>query len=240
MTKRQQSDTSGRPSRFCRMLLLVAGFKLCLLGGFLLEPLDFGGISLFGGESAARKQTVKNAASQASLVFADETPQSAAGGRADEGARTRPEKHAPGVAYAAQPDPAAQAESPRNQADKLAMDTLNRRQEELARKEQALKALESEINARLEEMQGLENRLQVMLKDAEEAKDAKFKHLVDVLSNMKARQAAEVLETLDEKIAVRVLAGMRGRQAGEILTYAKPAKAARLAESLARMQIPLE
>jgi flagellar motility protein MotE (MotC chaperone) len=79
-----------------------------------------------------------------------------------------------------------------------------------------------------------------MIKDAETTSDAKFRHLVDVLSNMKARQAAAVLETLDRKVAVNVLAGMRGRQAGEILSFVRPEVAAHLAESLARMQLPFE
>jgi flagellar motility protein MotE (MotC chaperone) len=119
-------------------------------------------------------------------------------------------------------------------------DTLTRRQEDLSRKEQELRVLESELSSRLEKMKMLENRLASMIKDAEETKDAKFRHLVDVLSNMKAKQAAAVLETLDPKIAVRVLAGMRGRQAGDILTFVKPEIAAHLTESLARMQLPLE
>jgi flagellar motility protein MotE (MotC chaperone) len=119
-------------------------------------------------------------------------------------------------------------------------DSLARRQEDLSRKEQELRVLESELASRLEKMKLLENRLASMIKDADETKDAKFRHLVDVLSNMKAKQAAAVLETLDPKIAVRVLAGMRGRQAGEILTYVKPEIAAHLTESLTRMQLPLE
>ena len=61
-----------------------------------------------------------------------------------------------------------------------------------------------------------------------------------MLSNMKAKQAASVLETIDEATAVKILAGMRGRQSGEILTYVNPTKAARLAEALARMQLPFE
>lgn len=145
-----------------------------------------------------------------------------------------------GVAYAAEATKPTQQAQPQSPQNRMTMEALNRKQEELNRKEQELKALQTELNKRLEEMQILEVRLQTMLKDAEQTKDAKYRHLVDVLSNMKSRQAAEVLETLDEKIAVRVLAGMRGRQAGEILTYAKPTKAARLAEQLSRMQMPFE
>jgi flagellar motility protein MotE (MotC chaperone) len=122
----------------------------------------------------------------------------------------------------------------------LAREALTRKQEELARKDQELRLLDSDISGKLEQMQMLENRLSAMIKDAENTRDAKFRHLVDVLSNMKARQAAAVLETLDQKIAVSVLAGMRGRQAGEILSFVRPEIAARLAESLARMQLPFE
>lgn len=122
----------------------------------------------------------------------------------------------------------------------IARDSLTRKQEEVARKEQELQALEGEISGKLEKMQLLENRVQTMMKDAESTRDAKFRHLVDVLSNMKAKQAAATLETMDQRIAVKLLAGMRGRQAGEILTYVKPEVAAHLTEALARMQLPLE
>jgi flagellar motility protein MotE (MotC chaperone) len=115
-----------------------------------------------------------------------------------------------------------------------------KRQEDLARKEQELRVLEGELNSRLERMQILENRLSGMIKEAEGTQDAKFRHLVDMLSNMKAKQAAAVLETLDQKVSVKVLAVMRGRQAGEILTYVRPQVAAQLTEALARMQLPLQ
>ena len=61
-------------------------------------------------------------------------------------------------------------------------DSLARRQEDLARKEQDLRVLESELAKKLEQMQMLENRITTMMKDAEGKQDAKFRHLVDVLS----------------------------------------------------------
>ncbi len=67
--------------------------------------------------------------------------------------------------------------------------------------------------------------------------DEKLRHLVDVYSNMKPKQAAEVLATLDERIAVKILAGMRGKQAGEVLSYMQAAPAAKLSELLSRTQI---
>lgn len=120
----------------------------------------------------------------------------------------------------------------------LERELLLKKQEELAAKEKALAALEQELDQKLVRLQELEAKLNRMLEDAKEVRDKKLKHLIDVYSNMKAKQAAAVIETLNEKIAVKILAGMRGRQAGEILTYVKPAKAARLSEQLTKMQVP--
>ena len=75
-----------------------------------------------------------------------------------------------------------------------------------------------------------------MLDQAKELQKTKLKHLIDVYKNMKAKQAASVLETLDIDIAVKILAGMPGRQAGEILSYVKPVVAAKLTELLTVMQ----
>ncbi len=122
--------------------------------------------------------------------------------------------------------------------DPMLRETLERKQVDLDRREQELNGLEGRINQKIEEMQALEGRIQMMLKDAQQVQDEKLRHLVDVYTNMKAKQAGQVLETLDERTAVRILAGMRGRQAGEILNNITPEKAARLSEMLTRMQLP--
>lgn len=137
-------------------------------------------------------------------------------------------------AHAADPAPAAPPQ------DALTREALQQKQQDLSRREQDLARVQKEIDQKLERLQGLEKRLAQMLKEAKDTKDKKMRHLVDVYSNMKAKQAAQVLETLDEKIAVKILAGMRGRQAGEILTFVKPDKAARLSEALTKLQLPFE
>lgn len=231
--RQQQSDTKKRPSRFCKFLLLLVGFKICLLAVVLVEP--FMPVSSFlpslvflnGGQAA---KTVAVATAEEPSETKNSEPEAA------------PKAPSAGAAFAATAQPPAQQtpNTPAAPTGNITLDALNRKQEELARREQDLRALEQELDSRLIQMQALEQRLDTMLREAEEIRSGQYRHLVDVLANMKARQAAEVLETLDERIAVRILAGMRGRQAGEILTQATPAKAARLAESLARMELPLE
>ena len=266
--KSQPCASNRRPSRLCGLLLCVFTVKLAILGLMIFDPLLPDVTSLIPGMSSASSGGSRNgealaatgegaAASPAlpatapsampsgnAQVQTQPSGQPLAGGAAPvngTGASSidQPSRALPGIS-SRQPGHATAGGTGATAETNLTMDTLARRQEELARKDQELRILEGELNAKLEQLQMLENRLTVMIREAEETKDAKFRHLVDVLSNMKAKQAAAVLETLDQKIAVRVLAGMRGRQAGEILTYVKPEIAAHLAEALARMQLPFE
>lgn len=117
---------------------------------------------------------------------------------------------------------------------------LRRRQEEVQRQEQALQALEEELDAKLDRLQQLETRIQGMIEEADVLKDGKIRHLVDVYSNMKPREAARALEALEEPVAVKILSGMRGRNAGEVLSFVDAERAARLTEALTRMHLPLQ
>lgn len=260
MMKRQPCATNLPPSKLCRLLLVIFALKLAVLGMLIVEPDFTGGMAGFplfssvdgmgtavaatgAGAPPPLKATLPDAGMAAGSVppptaappAGGATPPAAPGIAAPEFLNSAPDSRAlPAITSGTAAASGAEA------TDADVRDTLARRQEDMARKEQELRVLESELNSRLERMRILEGRIAGMIKDAEETKDAKYRHLVDVLSNMKAKQAAAVLETLDSKIAVRVLSGMRGRQAGDILTFVKPEIAAKLTEDLARMQLPLE
>lgn len=133
------------------------------------------------------------------------------------------------------PPSAAPPASPSGAPDSNA---LLKRQDELDQREQGLKSLESELNSRIAKLKEMETSIKGMLEEAKGVKDQKLKHLIDVYSNMNAKQAAKVLETLDNGIAVKILAGMRGRQAGEVLNNMEAKKAAGLTEMLTRIQLP--
>lgn len=261
MTKQRHSDSSLRPSRLYRLLLLIFVFKLTVLGLLICEPImpsliaKLPGISQFyaaispDGPLANAATTTGEGAGASPAVTA--TLPDVGMQRKSPGVPSSSVSPGavPGVASTVESEPAqksilpsigAKDETAENASKLDNRDSAARKQEDLSRKEQELRVLEGELSDKLEKMKILENRLGMMIKDAEETKDAKFRHLVDVLANMKSKQAAAVLETLDPKIAVRVLSGMRGRQAGEILTFVKPEIAAQLTESLARMQLPLD
>lgn len=138
----------------------------------------------------------------------------------------------------AQPQPAANTTPAAAPTTPPTAQGLLKRQEELDQREQALKQLETDLNARVAKLKDMEKNLRTMLDEAKGVKDQKLKHLIDVYSNMNAKQAAKVLETLDNGIAVKILAGMRGRQAGDVLNNMEAKKAAGLTEMLTKMQLP--
>lgn len=139
-------------------------------------------------------------------------------------------QQAPAAAAADKKAPPAQPESV------LSVQQLKARAEALDRQEQALKTLEADLNTRLAKLQALETLLKGMLTEAKSIKEENMRHLIDVYTNMKAKQAASALEALDENIAVKILSGMKGRQAGEILSNVSAKKAAKLSEDLTKLQ----
>uniref|UniRef100_I2PYE3 Magnesium transporter MgtE intracellular domain-containing protein n=1 Tax=Desulfovibrio sp. U5L TaxID=596152 RepID=I2PYE3_9BACT len=137
----------------------------------------------------------------------------------------------------AAPQPAAPAK-PAPAAATPDAQALLKRQDELDQREQALNTLQADLSARVAKLKEMETGIKAMLEEAKGVKDQKLKHLIDVYSNMNAKQAAKVLETLDNNIAVKILAGMRGRGAGEVLNNMEAKKAAGLTEMLTKMQLP--
>ncbi len=117
---------------------------------------------------------------------------------------------------------------------------LKKKEEDLAIKERTLKEMEASIKAEAAKVQKLHDEIKSMLDEAKQTKDQRVKQLVDMLSNTKAKKAAEILQSMDEDLAVKVLSGMRGRQAGEILSFVESKKAAKLSEALTKLQIPFE
>lgn len=145
-------------------------------------------------------------------------------------------------AVAAQSGPVQKQSRERAEKESLSeqWERLRRKKEELRRREKTLQELEQKIDRKLERQSKLEKRLQQAIEEAKVLKNEKIKHLVDVYSNMEPQQAARVLESLDQTIAVKILAGMRGRTAGEILTFVKAKKAATLSEALTDFQTPFD
>jgi flagellar motility protein MotE (MotC chaperone) len=215
-TRLRRFVTNLRISKLLVGLLILAVFKLALVAVWSFDE-------------------IREKAAEAIKPKVEELQQTAAG--------VRLKVLADNVALAAESDAKnASAQAPAKPAGVSEEDwkALKAREDELNRRELSLNALEQEIEQKLQQLTAMREDIQKMLDQANVLKDKKIKHLVDVYSNMKAQQAANVIETMDQDLAVKILSGMRGRQAGEILTYVKPEKAAKLSEELTTLQVPFQ
>ena len=246
LTKSQPFAATFRLSKLMRILASAVVLKLVLVASLFLDMPLTDPQTAPEAPVATRKRT--NAESAAVNGKREGIPTRIENAVASkEAPRNRFRANLSGsMAYAAEPAEPAEpgaaepVSAPARNEDPLLREALQRKQADLDRREQELNNLQKDIENRLNDLKDMEVRLQVMLKEANVQKDQKMRHLVDVYTNMKPKQAGQVLETLDERTAVRILAGMRGRQAGEILTFVSPEKAAKLSEMLTRMQMPFE
>lgn len=116
------------------------------------------------------------------------------------------------------------------------LESPSTRAQELARQQQDMLMLRQQMDQRLQDMEGAENRMQDLIREARALEDKKMRSLILMYSNMKPKIAAKALESMDDRVAIRILSGMPPKQAGEILTYTDPEKTAALSELITRMK----
>ncbi|WP_165079163.1 MULTISPECIES: hypothetical protein [unclassified Desulfovibrio] len=138
-----------------------------------------------------------------------------------------------------QTDPSATWPAPAPQVTpKAAPVDPNAQAQDLARQQQDILMLRQQMDQRLKDLQSAEGKMKDMIREAKELEDKKVKNLILMYGNMKPRMAAQALENMDERVAVRILSGMAPKQSGEILTYTNPAKTAKFTEMITRMRMP--
>ncbi|MCL2029903.1 MAG: hypothetical protein FWG97_05780 [Deltaproteobacteria bacterium] len=151
---------------------------------------------------------------------------------------------------------------PANPGDYEALRSLREREQELARREAfltsragALSALEADLNKRLADVEISRREIEAMLKrneailaeqralaeekakDDEAAKDLRLQHLVAAYGGMKAEQAGNLINSMDDEVAVAILSAMPGGKAGKIMAMVNPDKAARLTKAISEKRI---
>jgi flagellar motility protein MotE (MotC chaperone) len=110
---------------------------------------------------------------------------------------------------------------------------LETRAREIEVRDSLLKAAERRIELRLQELKELETRLTGAHAKKDEADAAKFKSLVTMYENMKAKDAAKIFDRLDLRILVEVADAMNPRRMSDILGLMMPEAAERLTVELA-------
>lgn len=110
---------------------------------------------------------------------------------------------------------------------------LDQREKELVELEAELQKQKVELDKRIKELQEVREQIATLLKDRVEVDQAKVDKLVEFYSNMKPKQAAEIIGTIDEDLAIEVLGKMKKKNAAEIMNLLPPTKAQTLSEKYA-------
>lgn len=102
----------------------------------------------------------------------------------------------------------------------------------IAKKKAELLAIQDDINKKIVTLTRLRDdiRAEKAMKKTEE--EQQFKHLIKVYSAMKPQNAADLIEKLDIKLAIKLLSKMKGDDVGKILSFVKIEKAAKISEGL--------
>jgi len=124
-------------------------------------------------------------------------------------------------------------------AEKSLLGVLNRKEKELASredeieiKEERLNVIREDIEARIKELRKEHDEIAALVRKIDEINDQRIKRIVKIYESMKPEEAASRVEKLDEEMAVMILASMSERKAAKILSFVDVAKSVRLSQSL--------
>jgi len=93
--------------------------------------------------------------------------------------------------------------------------------------------LQQQIDDLQKQNQQLEERIKALMHQKDEADAAKFKNVVTMYENMKAKDAARIFDRLDLRILVEVSTQINPRKMSEIMAQMTPENAERLTVELA-------
>ena len=110
---------------------------------------------------------------------------------------------------------------------------LKKREEELRIKEVRLEALEAKVRKDLEKIEKSisESKEQMGLQDKKTKENVAA--LIKVYSSMKPEEAANLVEAIDEDLALKIVSGMKSKIAGQVLSKLDVQVAKRISEKLA-------
>tara|TARA_Y100001934_G_scaffold112251_1_gene137338 strand:- start:3167 stop:3880 length:714 start_codon:yes stop_codon:yes gene_type:complete len=110
---------------------------------------------------------------------------------------------------------------------------LKLREEELRIKELKIKAIEAKVNKDLEKIEKGLSQSKQQLGDQEKKNKKNVEALIKVYSTMKPGEAANLIEAIDDDLALKIVSGMKSKIAGKVLSELDVKVAKRISETLA-------
>ncbi|MGV8074038.1 MAG: MotE family protein [Syntrophobacteraceae bacterium] len=111
---------------------------------------------------------------------------------------------------------------------------LKRKEEQLNQKEKYLAHMEKEVEKKLKELTTMQKEVQAYRSEKEEVQNAKVRSLAKIYGSMKPKEAAKLLENLEDPLVVNVISTMTPEEAATIMANMDVKKAAKISESLSK------
>lgn len=112
-------------------------------------------------------------------------------------------------------------------------EALDQRAEMVGTQDELMAAAERRLEERLAELRTLEANVNTLLGQLDEAQEQRLASLVDVYQRMRAKDAAEVFNGLDDAVLVQVASRMRQANLAEVMGRMDAARARQLTTMLA-------
>ena len=129
--------------------------------------------------------------------------------------------------------PKLEIDLPRDPNAPAEVDVSSQAELDAAARAAALRALESDVAKRIDELATLRARVEALLADEANGTPDEIATLIELYSSMKPKNAASVMERLPLPLAAEVLAEMPSRKAGKILDAMSREKAVSLSKRVA-------
>ena len=116
---------------------------------------------------------------------------------------------------------------------------LDKREQDLTTREQALQVVELRVEDKLTELKSLQSTVEATLAQRDEAQEQQLMSLVKIYENMKPKDAAPIFNELDMAILLDVIDRMKEAKAAPILALMEPARTREITKDLAhRSELP--
>lgn len=118
-------------------------------------------------------------------------------------------------------------------------DRIEAREQEIERRAALLRAAETRINTKVEELKSLEATIQGLIQTYDQQQDQKLAGLVKIYENMKPKQAAKIFEELEMDVLLMVAERISSRKLAPIMAAMNPDRAREVTVELSRLrQLP--
>lgn len=109
---------------------------------------------------------------------------------------------------------------------------MRKREEQLNEKEQRLNKLKQEVEQKVKYLLALQKQIQSVQNEKQETQNAKVRSLAKIYGTMKPKEAAKLMENLDDNLVMDIISTMTPNQAAGILALMDVKKAAKISEAL--------